>query len=123
MARTTDDPGKAKPAQPGARSGARQSTVEAKRLPKHPSVSQLSSRHRRTLELILEEPTRSDFPWSDIESLITALGGRIASGRGARRRIFLVRPAVFHIPRTDSITDRGAVKDMREYLRSVGVWT
>jgi hypothetical protein len=89
--------------------------------PRHPGLATLGGKHRRTLEAIFETPTRSDIRWKDIESLIVALGGTVTSGRGSRRRILLVRPAVFHMPHPEPTTDKGAVKDMREYLRSVGV--
>jgi hypothetical protein len=89
--------------------------------PLHPGLESLGGKHRRTLEAIFETPTRSDIRWRDIENLIVALGGSVTSGRGSRRRILLVRPAEFHMPHPEPTTDNGAVKDMREYLRSVGV--
>ncbi len=84
-------------------------------------MTTLGGKHRRTLEAIFETPTRSDIRWKDIEGLIVALGGTVTSGRGSRRRILLVRPAVFHMPHPEPTTDKGVVKDMREFLRSVGV--
>jgi hypothetical protein len=86
--------------------------------PRHPGLATLGAKHRRTLDAIFETPTRSDIRWGDIESLIVALGGTVTGGRGSRRRILLVRPAVFHMPHPEPTTDQGAVK---EYLRSVGV--
>lgn len=94
---------------------------ERREPPRHPGLATLGGKHRRTLEAILETPTRADIRWKDIESLIVALGGTVTSGRGSRRRVLLVRPAVFHMPHPEPTTDKGAVKDMREYLRSVGV--
>jgi hypothetical protein len=93
----------------------------ARPIPKHPGVDGLSSKHRKTLKMIFAKPTRSDVRWSDIEALIRALGGEISSGSGSRRRIFLIRPAVFHMPHPNPMTDKGAVKDMRGYLASVGI--
>ena len=89
--------------------------------PRHPGLAKLRGKHRRTLEAIFEMPTRSDIRWADIESLIVALGGTVTGGRGSRRRILLVRPAVFHVPHPEPTTGKGEVKDMRDYLRSVGV--
>jgi hypothetical protein len=86
-----------------------------------PDPSTLSSKHRRTLEMIFETPTRSDILWSDIEALIRALGGTVSYGSGSRRKVFLVRPAVFHEPHPEHTTDKGAVKNVRDFLRNVGV--
>lgn len=85
-----------------------------------PAVATLNSKHTRTLQSIFERPTRSDIRWSDIESLIVALGGEVSAGSGSRRRVFLVRPAVFHEPHPDPTTDKGAVKNVREFLICVG---
>jgi hypothetical protein len=38
----------------------------------------MNNKQRQTLNKILEKPDRSDIPWSNIESLIIALGGEIA---------------------------------------------
>jgi HicA toxin of bacterial toxin-antitoxin, len=86
-----------------------------------PNVGALSSRHLRTLEMIFETPVRSNIRWSEFVALIRALGGTVSSGEGSRRRVFLVRPAVFHEPHPESTIDKGAVKSVREFLRNVGV--
>lgn len=82
----------------------------------------MNKKHRRTLDKILAKPERSDTPWKDIETLIIALGGRISEGRGSRVRIFLngVR-AVFHRPHPQRVTDKGAVKSMRRFLKEAEV--
>jgi len=67
-------------------------------------------------------PVRSNIAWSDIESLLLALGAEITEGRGSRVRIALndVR-AVFHRPHPENVTDKGAVKSMRRFLTEAGV--
>jgi hypothetical protein len=87
-----------------------------------PGPPDLSSRHRRTLEAIFERPTRPDIPWRDVEALFVALGGEITEGRGSRRRVALrgVR-AVFHEPHPEKVTDRGAVKGVRDFLERAGI--
>jgi len=119
VARTKKIPKVAKPAQRAERPST--PPTEARPVAKHPGVSALGSKHRATLLMIFTMPTRSDIRWSNIEALIRALGGTVSAGSGSRRRIFLVRPAVFHEPHPDPMTDKGAVKHMRDYLRSVGV--
>jgi hypothetical protein len=82
----------------------------------------MNKKNQRTLDRILERPDRSDIAWSDIEKLIVALGGEISEGRGSRVRIYLngVR-AVFHRPHPDRVTDKGAVKSMRRFLKEAEV--
>ena len=36
----------------------------------------LGRRHRRTLDRIFEEPTRSDVKWRDVEALFRAVGSK-----------------------------------------------
>ena len=79
------------------------------------------SGHRRTLQLIFEDPVRPDVPWRDIERLLEALGGELTEGRGSRVRVALagVR-AVFHRPHPTRVTDRGALRAVRRFLREAG---
>jgi hypothetical protein len=82
----------------------------------------MQNRHRRTLEFIFENPIRADVAWSDIETLLRALGAEITEGRGSRVRIVLngVR-AVFHRPHPQKETDKGALRSMRRFLSEAGV--
>ncbi|NKB69571.1 MAG: addiction module toxin, HicA family [Candidatus Latescibacteria bacterium] len=82
----------------------------------------LSRKHHRTLCAIFEEPLRANVRWAEIEHLLNALGAEISEGRGSRVRIHLagVR-AVFHRPHPEPNTDKGALKSMRNFLRSAGV--
>ena len=82
----------------------------------------MQNRHRRTLASIFENPIRADVAWSDIETLLRALGAEITEGRGSRVRIVLngVR-AVFHRPHPQKETDKGALRSMRRFLTEAGV--
>ena len=82
----------------------------------------LSSKHRRTLRAIFEDPVRSNVKWSDIEKLLRALGAELTEGSGSRVRIYLngVR-AVFNRPHPEPDTDKGALKSMRRFLSQAGV--
>ena len=82
----------------------------------------MNKKHKKTLDKIIEKPERSDIPWKDIESLIIALGGEISEGKGSRVRIFMngIR-AVFHRPHPKRVTDKGAVKSMRRFLKEAEV--
>ncbi len=82
----------------------------------------MKSKHRKTLEKIFENPTRANILWTDIESLLIALGAEISEGQGSRVRIALngVR-AVFHRPHPRKETNKSAVKSMRRFLIEAGV--
>lgn len=81
----------------------------------------LSGKHRKTLEMIFEDPVKSDVEWKKIESLFSALGAEISEGRGSRIRVVLndVR-AVFHRPHPQKETDKGALKSVRCFLTNAG---
>ncbi len=82
----------------------------------------MNKKQRQTLNNILEKPERSDIPWSNIESLIVALGGEISEGRGSRVRVVLNDvKAVFHRPHPERVTEKGAVKSVRRFLQEAGV--
>jgi hypothetical protein len=82
----------------------------------------LSSKHRKTLQAIFDNPVRSDVDWKRIESLLYALGGELSEGRGSRIRVALndVR-AVFHRPHPQKETDKGAPNSVRRFLKEAGI--
>jgi hypothetical protein len=82
----------------------------------------LSKKQRKILDQIFEQPVRSDVVWTDIESLLEALGAEISEGRRSRVRVALkgVR-ALFHRPHPRRETDKGAVVSVRRFLSEAGV--
>ncbi|MBP7949289.1 MAG: type II toxin-antitoxin system HicA family toxin [Verrucomicrobiales bacterium] len=82
----------------------------------------MNNRQRDTLTQIFRNPVLASIPWSEIESLLKALGAEISEGRGSRVRIVLngVR-AVFHRPHPQPTTDKGAVKSVRRFLTEAGI--
>jgi HicA toxin of bacterial toxin-antitoxin, len=82
----------------------------------------MNKKQRQTLVKIFERPERSDIPWVNIESLFIALGADISEGRGSRVRVALndIR-AVFHRPHPERVTNKGAVKSVRRFLKESGV--
>ena len=82
----------------------------------------VNRKHRKTLEAIFRNPPPANINWSDIESLLHALGAEITEGSGSRVRIRLgdVR-AVFHRPHPQKETDKGSVKSMKRFLHAAGV--
>ena len=82
----------------------------------------LSSKHRKTLQAIYDDPVRSNVKWSDIEKMLTALGAELSEGRGSRLRIRLNDArAVFHRPHAKPETDKGALRSMRRFLDEAGI--
>ena len=82
----------------------------------------MNSKQKRTLRAIFQKPTPSNIEWTQIESLLIALGAEVSEGEGSRVRIKLngVR-AVFHRPHPEKETDKGAVNSMKRFLQTAGV--
>ena len=82
----------------------------------------MNNKHRKTLQAIFSNPVQSDLPWSDIMKLFKALGASISQGRGSRIRMLLNgQRAVFHEPHPERVTDKEAVKSVREFLNNAGI--
>ena len=82
----------------------------------------MNRKNQCTLEAIFSTPVRTSINWKDIESLFNALGAKLKEGRGSRVRILLnEEEAVFHRPRPQKETDKGAVKSVRRFLINAGV--
>lgn len=81
-----------------------------------------SRKHRAVLEAVFADPTRSNIPWRDVESLLEACGAELGEGHGSRVRVALngVR-AVFHRPHPRKEMDKGAVKSLRRFLSEAEV--
>ena len=82
----------------------------------------MNKKQRQTFNRILEKPERSDIPWSNIESLFIGLGAEITEGRGSRVRVALKDvKAVFHRPHPERVTEKGALRSVRRFLKEAGV--
>ena len=82
----------------------------------------MNNRQRKTLLNIFREPVLSDIEWTDIESLLSALGANLSEGNGSRVRVELNgERAVFHRPHPEKTTDKGAVRAVRRFLLNAGV--
>lgn len=82
----------------------------------------LNKKHTKTLEKLYEKPTRSDVKWTDVISLFKACGADVYQRQGSRVGIKLGNQrAVFHAPHPQKETIKGAVEDVREFLRKAGI--
>ncbi|MGV9010789.1 type II toxin-antitoxin system HicA family toxin [Brevundimonas sp.] len=68
------------------------------------------------------QPTPSDLRWSEIESMLKAIGCKISEGRGSRVRMALNGvKAVFHRPHPSPQTKPSSVRAVRDFLIAAGV--
>lgn len=82
----------------------------------------MSSKHRKTLEYIFDEPVRSSINWNDIESMLIYFGATVKERSGSRMCVMLCNEtAVFHRPHPQKETDKGVVKSVRRFLENAGV--
>ena len=82
----------------------------------------MNNKQRKTLSDLFKEPVPSDIKWTDIESLLSALGASLSEGNGSRVRVELNgERAVFHRPHPEKTTDKGAVRAVRRFLLNAGV--
>lgn len=82
----------------------------------------MNKKQRKTLEMIFKDPVPSDIRWADIETLFKGFGGKIEEREGSRICVKLHDvKLVFHRPHPKRITDKGAVKSVRKFLKDAGI--
>ena len=82
----------------------------------------MNSKHRKTLSAIFDEPTRGNISFSEIESLVRALGGEVREGDGSRVA-FQLGNAVKHAhrPHPGKEVRKYQVEEIRAWLDGQGV--
>jgi hypothetical protein len=82
----------------------------------------MNNKQAKTLKAIFTDPIPVDIAWKEIIRLFEGLGATITQGRGSRVRVILNQQrAVFHEPHPERVTDRGAVRSVREFLINAGI--
>lgn len=82
----------------------------------------MNAKQRKTLELIFKDPVPSDIRWTDIETLFKGFGGIIEEREGSRMCVKLNGiKLVFHRPHPKKVTNKGAVKSVRKFLKDAGI--
>ena len=77
----------------------------------------MKRKHQRTLELIYKRPTSDNIRWTDIESLLKALGADVSERSGSRVAVVLFGEVrVFHRPHPTPNTDKGAIASIRKWF-------
>ncbi len=81
----------------------------------------MNNKQRKVLWAIFQNPIQPNIKWSDIESLLVALGAKLTEGRGTRLRVSLNDVHwSFHRPHGKN-AGKGCVKDVRTFLENAGV--
>lgn len=82
----------------------------------------MNNKCKKIYKTIYTNPIKADISWSDVETLLLALGAKISEGNGSRVRIKLNgERAVFHRPHPENNTDKGAIKAVRRFLENARV--
>ena len=82
----------------------------------------MNKRHEKTLNLIFAQPISGNIKWRDVEALLRSLGSILSERAGSRVAVSLEgRVAFFHRPHPSPNMNKGAVRDLRKFLQSVGI--
>lgn len=82
----------------------------------------MNAKHKKTLVNVFSGDAGNNIRWSDIESLLIALGALVREGRGSRVSFALNgRIATFHRPHPQPTTKKGVVVAVKRFLASAGV--
>jgi hypothetical protein len=78
----------------------------------------VKTKHRRVLEAIFAAPTRGNILFSDIETLILALGGEVREGAGLRI-VFELKGSwqYLHRPHPGKEAKKYQIEELREWLK------
>ena len=79
----------------------------------------MKRKHQKTLELIFARPVSANIKWRDIEALFVELGAEISQREGSRVEVFLFNEVrIYHRPHPRPDTDKGAVANIRKWLKA-----
>ncbi|MCC6697866.1 MAG: type II toxin-antitoxin system HicA family toxin [Candidatus Hydrogenedentes bacterium] len=82
----------------------------------------MNSRQRETLAALFERPTRADIRWTQVESLLTALGAEFEGQGGSRIGVILRgHRIVLHRPHPNPCLKKWAVEAVRGFLESLEI--
>jgi HicA toxin of bacterial toxin-antitoxin, len=82
----------------------------------------MKTRHAKTLKAIFCKPTLASVVFSDIETLIVALGGEIVEGNGSRMAFILNGKRMdAHRPHPGKEAKRYQVENLRDWFITMGI--
>lgn len=77
----------------------------------------MNRKQRNTYDALFAEPSRRNVDWSDVVSLVKALGGEVLQGDGSRVRFDLRGISLnIHSPHPQKELKRYQVKAVRDFL-------
>ena len=78
----------------------------------------MKRKHQKTLERIFSHPVSANIKWQDIEALFKSLGAEMIEREGSRIEVSLFNEIrIYHRPHPRPDTDKGAVANIREWLK------
>lgn len=82
----------------------------------------MKAKHRKILRAVFAMPTRANIKFTDIESLLASLGGKVKEGAGSRMSVTVSGKTVFfHRPHPGKEARKYQVENAREFLQTIGV--
>jgi hypothetical protein len=82
----------------------------------------MNNKQQKTLSAIFAKPVPNSIEWSEVESLINALGGEIKHNQGSKVRIDLNQISLnIHSPHPQKELKQYAVRLLKEFLEKAGV--
>ena len=86
------------------------------------NFSRMNNKNKRILEQVFDQPVRVDVRWSDVETLLIALGAEIKEGRGSRVSLVL-RGKVYslHKPHPNPALPKYAISKLSKFLEECGI--
>ena len=82
----------------------------------------MTAKHKKTLTAIFAKPTKVNIKFSDIESLIKALGGQVREGAGSRVVFELSGTREYaHRPHPGKEAKRYVVEKIRNWLTTLEI--
>ena len=82
----------------------------------------MNKTHQKILKAIFDNPVNGAMEWSDIESLLIAVGCRVIEGKGSSVTFEKEGMKVFfHRPHPQKEALRYRVKDARLFLQKIGI--
>lgn len=82
----------------------------------------MQRKHLKTLQAIFAHPASANLKWADAVSLMNALGAEVLEREGSRVAFILDgKVNVQHRPHPSPNMDKGAVADLRDFLKICGI--
>ncbi len=82
----------------------------------------MNNRHRKTLQAVFAEPTKTNIAWADIEALLIAVGCVLNEGAGSRVKFTYEQYTLsLHRPHPQKEAIRYQVREARMLIEKIGV--